>query len=219
MPSQCLVAATSRISLGNHRQVRHWLPFAVACLQHLASNPFGLHTSQWVELSSWFAPVNGEHFWIRVAWLCSQECVKVLLLFLLFIIHITRWFFGRISTESAVSIAAQHLKTPGAWLLRFSSSEKGGLAFTVAEKNEKITHYRVSREWERGGEFVLRMRPSDRRYENLAALLVGAQEALHLKSPICGSLLRADVLRTQTEAVSAAMHFDLCVAEGRFVDS
>lgn len=51
-------------------------------------------------------------------------------------------------------MAASHAATPGSWLFRFSSSERGGFAFTVAEKDGKVTHYRVSRDWGDKGEKV-----------------------------------------------------------------
>ena len=46
-----------------------------------------------------------------------------------------------------MKIATNYIKAPGSWLLRFSSSEKECLAFTVVESDERVMHYRVSREW------------------------------------------------------------------------
>ena len=78
---------------------------------------------------------------------------------------------------------------------RFSTSEKGGFAFTVAERNGKITHYRVSRDWSKPrADYILRMKPEDRTYASLAALLEGARKELRLRIPLGGSKLYLKVL-------------------------
>lgn len=75
----------------------------------------------------------------------------------------------------------------GSWLMRFSSSEKGGFAFTVVEVGSIVTHYRVSRE---NGEYVLRMKAADRRFSTLSLLVRGAMDALKLSTPISGSVVQ-----------------------------
>ncbi len=84
------------------------------------------------------------------------------------------------------------LGVPGAWLLRFSSSERGCFAFTVAIAAERVTHYRVSRDWQRqgGGVYVLRVGPGDERcFATLPQLLAGAGVALQLRCPVMAPLV------------------------------
>ena len=67
----------------------------------------------------------------------------------------------------------------------------------MADKSGKVTHYRVSREWaaegKRNGEFILRMKPEEKRYATLGELLQGACKELKLRSPISASSIPGSV--------------------------
>ena len=105
-----------------------------------------------------------------------------------------RWFYGRLGTAEATKEASDVAKLPGSWLLRFSTSEIGGFAFTVTGADGKVIHYRVSRDWENSaGEYILRLRIADKRYATLTELLAGARKELHLETPIAGSPLPRDI--------------------------
>jgi hypothetical protein len=140
------------------------------------------------ELFAWFGPPEQGFFTLQMAWLVSQQCASFQLATRTQI-HSCRWFHGKMTADEAAARAA--LMPPGSWLFRFSTSEKGGFAFTITERNNRVTHYRVSRDHSTAGRgnFVLRMKPADRSYPTLRALLTGAEELLGLAQPIPGSKL------------------------------
>ena len=80
----------------------------------------------------------------------------------------------------------------GAWLLRFSTTEFGGFAFSVLTKDHRVTHYRVTRNTRY--EYVMRVNGVDETFGSMSALLDGAYRLLRLRQPICTSPL--DVFRT-----------------------
>jgi hypothetical protein len=75
----------------------------------------------------------------------------------------------------------------GAWLLRFSATEHGSYAFTVVNKDHRITHYRVTRT--QNNEFALRVNGIDELFATLPALMEGASRLLRLRTPLCSSKL------------------------------
>lgn len=76
---------------------------------------------------------------------------------------------------------------PGAWLLRFSSTELGGFAFTVLTRDNRVTHFRVTRG--ANFEFVMRVHGVDETFASMPALLDGACKLLRLRQPIASSRL------------------------------
>ena len=68
----------------------------------------------------------------------------------------------------------------------------------MAEKGNKVMHYRVSHD---GGEYVLRMKPVDRRYGTLSGVLIGAASLLGLEEAICDSTLHSAVAKRATFAL------------------
>ena len=185
-----------------HQGIKNWwFGYALECFWHFAAAEEGLSTQQWADMCAWFGLPEGDAFWMRIGWLASQQYVIDSSIFFFFLLRIilVRWFYARRSTANSVELAARYLDVPGSWLFRFSTSEKGGFAFTVAEKSGKVTHYRVSHEW--SGEYVLRMKPDERRYATLSALLKGACDELGLTQPICSSGTPSIVLALSLSAL------------------
>lgn len=100
-----------------------------------------------------------------------------------------RWFYPDVSTAEAEALVAAAGSEAGHWLLRFSSSERGGLAFTVGEGDGRTRHYRVSRAGGGGGGggYVVRLKGRDEAYAGLREMVAGARALLRLTRPLEGS--------------------------------
>ena len=101
--------------------------------------------------------------------------------------------------------------------MRWSSSERGGLTLTVAEKNGKVAHYRASRiaaaDAAASG-YLLR----EQVCATLCELLESARRELSLGQPIEGSCVAAAVMRrvargtTQDAPAASERHFAALLA-------
>lgn len=180
-----------------------WLAYAVECLAFLSKcNGDGIRTAAWGQICAWFGPATNEGLLLRVAWLSSKRYVTLssLITGANSKVSIFRWFFANTTPEAAAELVATH--PPGSWLLRFSGTETGGFAFTVRVRDDKVMHYRVSRDWHTPeGTYLLKAGKSASaqwRYTSLGQLIAGARKELELREPVMGSTVGE-------EAVSAAI--------------
>lgn len=105
----------------------------------------------------------------------------------------------------------------GTWLVRPSSSERGGLSFTVRESDGGVRHYRLSRAGGGGGGYVLRLRGREEAYDGLREAVVGAVQSLRLTQPVLG-LPTAVAVQGQTVNGVGPTRFAIAQAKQVFME-